>query len=61
MRLRTTLDYDKLTLELKELNPRKKLFHILKRELDKLGYWRNHPRGNPKLGYAKAKHRKDEF
>lgn len=61
MRTRTTLNYERLVLEIRNLNDRKKLFHILKTELQLLGYWRNHPRGNPKLGYAKAKHKKEEF
>jgi len=59
MRLRTTLDYERLTLELQNLNPRKKLFGLLKKELSQLGYWRNHKRGNPKLGYQRSKNKGD--
>jgi hypothetical protein len=33
------------------MNPRRKLFHILKQELSPLGYWKNKERGNPSLGY----------
>ena len=61
MRTRTTLDYNRLVLEIRNMNHRKKLFQVLKTELQKLGYWRNLQRGNPKLGFAKAKHRKEDF
>jgi hypothetical protein len=40
---------------IREMNPRSKLFHILKDELSYLGYWKNKPRGNPKAGYIKSK------
>ena len=57
MRIRTTLDYERLTFELQHLHPRKKLFGLLKKELSQLGYWRNLKRGNPKLGYQRSKHK----
>ena len=59
IRTRTSIDYDRLALEIRNMNDTKKLFHILKTELQSLGYWRNHPRGNPKLGYLKSKHLKE--
>jgi hypothetical protein len=49
------LDYDRLVLEIRNMNHRKKLFQVLKTELHELGYWRNLKRGNPKLGYIKSK------
>ena len=61
MRIRTKLDYDRLILEIRNLNQRKKLFSILKTELTKLGYWRNRKRGNPKLGYAKSRHNEKDI
>lgn len=51
MRTRTSLDYDRLIVEIRNMNCRKKLFHILKDELTLLGYWKNKERGNPRLGY----------
>ena len=51
-RIRTTLDYDRLVLELQtNFSWRKKLFKILKRELTALGYWQNKKRGDPVKGY----------
>jgi hypothetical protein len=61
MRIRTTLDYNRLILEIRSINHRKKLYHFLKTELSNLGYWRNLKRGNPKLGFAKAKHQKEDW
>jgi hypothetical protein len=59
VRTRTSLDYDRLILEIHCMNDKKKLFHVLKKELINLGYWRNHPRGNPKLGYARSKNKEE--
>jgi hypothetical protein len=59
MRIRTKLDYDQLIVEIKNLNHRKKLFKILKRELSILGYWKAKPRGNPKLGYKMSRGKND--
>ena len=35
------------------------LFKVLKRELTILGYWRNHKRGDSKLGWARSHNAKD--
>ncbi len=54
------IDLKELRQELQSLNPRKKLFRVLKEELSALGYWRNRPRGDPKKGYAVYKMRVKE-
>jgi hypothetical protein len=51
VRLRTHLDYDRLRLEIQNMNRQKMLYKILKEELSALGFWKNRVRGNPKLGY----------
>jgi hypothetical protein len=45
----TKIDLEQLVKEIRELTPQQKLFVVLKRELSKLKYWRNRPRGR----YAK--------
>jgi len=45
------VNLEQLRKEIKALNPRKKLFRILKEELQVLGRWRNKPRGNPGKGF----------
>jgi hypothetical protein len=47
MRIRTNLDYERLRLEIQNINQRKMLYKVLKDELIKLGYWKNKERGNP--------------
>lgn len=54
------IDLNELRQELQSLNPRKKLFRVLKEELSALGYWRNKPRGNPKKGYQIYIERKEQ-
>ena len=41
--------YNILERELLNLNTRSKLFKILKRELLRLGYWKNKARGKPDI------------
>ena len=40
-----------LRKEIINMTPRQNIYMVLKEELTKLGYWRNHPRGNPSAGY----------
>ncbi len=51
MRIRTKLNYDRLRLEIRNMNRQKMIYKVLKEELSVLGFWRNRERGNPKLGY----------
>lgn len=56
----TKIDLPQLVIEIQQLERHQKLYRVLKRELSKLGFWRNKPRGNPAKGYrmkgSKAKH-----
>ncbi len=53
-------DYKELVESIRIMTPRYKLFKVLKKELTARGYWKNHPRGNPKKGYA-ASHKKERL
>jgi hypothetical protein len=55
------MKYDLLVQEIRNLGRQKlyrhrKLYRILKVELTKLGHWKNHPRGNPSLGFKKMRY-----
>jgi protein associated with RNAse G/E len=54
----TKLDLDQLALEIKGMQYWHPLFKTLKRELTDLKYWRNHKRGDSKLGWSRS-HEKD--
>ena len=53
------LDLDRLAAEIKEMQYWHPLFKVLKRELTDLGYWRNHKRGDSKLGWARSHNEED--
>lgn len=42
---RSKIDPVQLTKEIRELTYRQKLYHLLKRELTRKGWWRTKPRG----------------
>jgi hypothetical protein len=39
------IDYEQLRHEIRTMTRDKKLYQVLKEELDRLGYWKNQPRG----------------
>jgi hypothetical protein len=41
----TKIDLEQLVIEIRKINIQQKLYVVLKRELSKLGYWKNKPRG----------------
>ena len=41
------IDYNELERALSEMNPRQRLFALVKKEMVKRGHWRNKPRGKP--------------
>lgn len=45
---KSKIDLDQLTTEIRKLTVRRQLYKVLKRELSKLGYWKNQKRGKPK-------------
>jgi len=45
------VNLDRLAQEIRNINPRKRLFRVLKAELSVLGYWKNRARGNPSKGF----------
>jgi hypothetical protein len=45
------VDLEQLTFEIRHLHRSQVLFKVLKKELSKLGYWKNKKRGNPAKGY----------
>lgn len=45
------IDLQQLITELRHLERHQKLYLVLKRELSKLGFWKNKPRGDPAKGY----------
>jgi hypothetical protein len=47
----TKIDLEQLTREIRILNSRNKLYHLLKLELGKRGWWKNKKRGNPSKGF----------
>jgi hypothetical protein len=51
----TKIDLEQLTNEIRDINIRRKLYHVLKTELSKIGYWKNKERGNPAKGYINSK------
>jgi hypothetical protein len=54
-------DYDLLQQAIQQMTPRTKPYQLLKQELSQQGYWRNHPRGNPKKAYRQMiKKQKEE-
>ena len=48
---------DRMIEEIRKFPNRSKLYYVLKRELSKLGYWKERPRGNPKKGFQVMKER----
>ncbi len=54
-----SIDLDELAREIREMNSRREMYKVLRRELSLLGYWKNKPRGDPKKGYSISKFRKD--
>lgn len=57
---KSKIDLEQLAIEIKQLNNRKQLYHVLKAELSKLGYWRRLPRGNPAKGYRVSRMKKNK-
>ena len=55
LRPRKSLDLELLRSKIRTLNRQQKLYEILRDELSALGYWKKHPRGNPKLGGQMSK------
>lgn len=46
------IELEKLEIEIDSgLNRWSPLYWVLKRSLSKQGYWKNHPRGDPKKGF----------
>ena len=52
---KTKIDLEQLTVEIRELNPRKSLYKVLKEELGKLGHWKNLKRGKPNFSFRRKK------
>lgn len=46
-----------LEKDLKNLEYHQRLYKLLRDELNRLGHWRNKPRGNPSKGYKVMKER----
>ena len=53
------VNLQELRKEIRSMTTRKRLFHVLKKELSVLGYWRNKPRGNPEKGYEASKNKSE--
>ena len=49
------IDLVRLATEIRTMQYWHPLFKVLKRELSALGYWKNHKRGDPKLGWVKSR------
>ena len=47
----TKINLMQLVKEIEELERHQVLYAVLKRELGKLGYWKNRQRGDPAKGY----------
>ena len=41
------IDYDELEQALQHMQPRQKIYELVKREMKLRGHWKNKPRGNP--------------
>lgn len=41
------MKYNELEKALKEMQPRQRLFELVKAEMKRRGHWKNKPRGNP--------------
>jgi len=50
-----TFELERLRRQIPLMDRHNKLYKILKDELSKLGYWRNKPRGKPRIGYWTSK------
>ena len=44
---KTHIDLERLAFEIRHITYNSSLYRVLKRELTKLGYWKNHKRGKP--------------
>ena len=47
----TKIDLDELAAAIRTMDRRSALYITLKRELGRVGHWRNRPRGDPAKGY----------
>ncbi|MFA5300581.1 MAG: hypothetical protein WC389_20530 [Lutibacter sp.] len=58
--MKSSIDLDKLRIEIRTMQKWEPLFKVLKEELTIKGYWHNLPRGNPSEGFKKGwgKHKK---
>ena len=54
----TKINLIQLSREIRTMSRQNVLYKVLKRELTRLGYWRNRPRGNPVKGYKVMRERK---
>ena len=43
----TKIDFDQLRREIRQLDRHQPLYKLLKEELDRLGHWKQQPRGKP--------------
>jgi len=46
--------YEELRKEIRLMTPRSQLYQVLKEELERLGHWKQKPRGNPVKGYQRG-------
>jgi hypothetical protein len=57
--MRTKIDLEQLTLEIRQLTRHQALYRLLRDELGKRGWWKMRARGNPKKANASRKTKKD--
>lgn len=50
------IDLNELEDAIDNMTRRQEIYRILKRSLERQGYWRNRPRGDPKKGYLLKGH-----
>ena len=58
LRPKKSLDLELLRQKIRKLNRQQKLYEILRDELTSLGYWKKHPRGNPKKAGLASKEKR---
>ena len=61
MTAHSKLDLNQLAKEISIMNTRKNLYKVLKRELDRLGYWKGLPRNRPPKGIKPRIRREEQY
>ena len=51
--MRTQIDLERLALEISTMTYDSSIYQTIKRELTKLGHWKNHKRGKPNPKFTK--------